>query len=162
MSTFQSTAHRRRRKQTRHRRSRAEQLERRDLLAASLSIGDATVEEGNPGGAPAELQFPITRGGDTSEELTVTFEIFAAGDDLPTDDERGAAQRGLAAAGGNDADFVVPAFQTITIPAGSASETLTITVNPRTRGRRVRSSMMISLTNFWNYFRVSTPTSEIV
>ncbi|QEG01099.1 Bifunctional hemolysin/adenylate cyclase precursor [Stieleria maiorica] len=130
MSTLPSTAHRRRRKLTRHRRSRAEQLERRDLLAASLSIGDATVEEGNPGGAPAELKFPITRAGDTSEELTVTFEVFAAGDDLPTDDERGAAQRGLAAAGGKDADFVVPAFQTVTIPAGSVNETLTITVNP--------------------------------
>nr|WP_095739943.1 PKD domain-containing protein [Rhodopirellula sp. SM50] len=108
-------------KKSRRFRPQSERLEARNLLAASLSIGNAMVDEGNPGGAPAELQFEIIRGGDTSEELTIGFEIFAAGED-----ELSAGQRGLATAG---EDFVVPAFSTITIPSGSLNETLTITVN---------------------------------
>ena len=43
----------------------------------TLSIADAKVTEGDPGGPNAKITFVVTRGGDTSAETTVMYAVTA-------------------------------------------------------------------------------------
>src|SRR5262245_37666793 len=87
-------------------RLKLEALERRDLPANTLSIGDATLVEGNSGSA--NMVFTLTRTGDMTTDWTVNYHTVAgtavAGSDFT-------AQSGIA-----------------TVPAGSATGTINVPI----------------------------------
>jgi hypothetical protein len=85
---------------------RLERLEPRDLPANTLSIGDAVLTEGNSGSA--NMVFTLTRTGDTTTDWTVHYQTVAG-----------------TAVGGSD---YTPQSGTATIPAGSATGTISVPI----------------------------------
>ena len=99
------------RRRERHSHLRFEVLEKRQLLAASLSINDPMVIEGNSGSV--NLDFTVTRSGDTLSAITVAYS---------TSDSSPAA--GAATAG---SDYTATSG-TVTIPSGDTTATISVPV----------------------------------